>query len=141
MTIIDTLVPYDEVDYHGIQYTTCCDYAHISRYRMLRQIIHNPLVADSRFMSLETPNPLKTSCDCIYYDVPPAEVNRLDIIASKLLGSSDYSWVIAYFNGITDGYSVPYGQRLVIPKSITSLFANGEILAPVSPFALNLYTE
>ena len=141
MTIIDTLVPYETVDYHGIQYTTCCDYSHISRYRMLRQVIHSPLVTEDRFMALETPNPVKTRCDCIYYDVPPIEENRLDIIANKFLGSSAYSWVIAYFNNIEDGYTVSYGQRLIIPTSVTALFAKGELLAPVSPYALNLYSE
>lgn len=141
MKYYDTLVPYKEVEYGGIQYGVCRDFNHISRYRGLRQVVHNPSDILERFISPETPNPFTTNCEVEYYDVPANEENRLDVIAYKKLGSSSYSWVIAYFNQIEDGYTVREGQRLAIPKSISSLFNSGEILAAISPLQLNLGSE
>ena len=141
MKYYDTLVPYDEVEYGGIEYGVCRDFNHISRYRVLRQVVHNPSDISERFISPETPNPFTTNCEVEYYDVPANEENRLDVIAYKKLGSASYSWVIAYFNQIEDGYTVREGQRLAIPKSISSLFNSGEILAAISPLQLNLGSE
>lgn len=140
MKVINTLVPYDVVDHEGIEYTTCRQYNHISRYKGLRQIIHCPDTSD-RFISLESPNSFKSSSEVIYYDVPATEENRLDIISDKLLGSSKYSWIIAYFNNIEDGFTVMEGQKLAIPKSISSLFNTGEILAAIPALQLNLGSE
>ena len=137
----DTLVPYKEVEYGGIQYGVCRDFNHISRYRCLRQIVHNPDDISERFISPETVNPFTSHCDVDYYEVLANEENRLDIIAYKKLGSASYSWVIAYFNQIEDGFTVREGQRLVIPKSISSLFNSGEMLASISPLQLNLGNE
>lgn len=136
----NTLTPYKELDYSGIQYGVCFDYQHISRYKGLRQVVHNPSNTD-RFAAPETPNPFHTNMQVEYYTVPAYEENRLDLIANKFLGSADYSWVLAYFNSIEDGYTVYEGQKLIIPKSLTSLFNKGEILESVSPLALNLGSE
>lgn len=141
MRFYDTLRPYDEVGYKGIQYSVCRDYGHISRHKGLRQVIHSPGDIYDRFIALETPNSFNTGVDMQYYYVPAVEENRLDIIANKFLGSASYSWIIAYFNDISDGYTVREGQRLRIPKSISSLFSNGEILAAIPPLQLNLGTE
>ncbi len=140
MKFYDTLIPYEEVEYRGIQYTTCKDFEHISRYKDLRQVIHNPHDSE-RSVTLEIPNNFSSNVEVQYYQVPYVEENRLDIISQKFLGSPMYSWVIAYFNGISDGYTVREGQKLAIPKSISALFANGEILASVSPYQLNLGEE
>lgn len=140
MKFYDTLIPYEVLEHKGIQYTVCRDFSHISRYKGLRQVIHCPQ-DESRFISLETPNQFSTNIDVMYYDVPAVEENRLDIIAHKYLGSASYSWVIAYFNGIEDGFTVYEGQRLKIPKSVSSLFNKGEILAPVPAMQLNLGSE
>ena len=64
-----------------------------------------------------------------------------DIIAKKTLGDATYSWIIAYFNKIEDGYTVQDGQVLMIPNSITTLFKTGEILQSISPNLLNLGEE
>lgn len=136
----NTLTPYRDIPYYGIQYGVCYDYKHISRYKGLRSVVHNP-ETDMRFVAPETPNPFHTNLDVQYYVVPADRENRLDLIANEFLGSATYSWVLAYFNGIVDGYTVNEGQRLAIPKSFTSLFNSGEILAPVSPLALNLGSE
>ena len=138
--MIDTLQPYDVVPYEGIQYGVCREYDHISRYRCLRQVVHNYNESD-RFVALETVNPFTYNTEVIYYDVPAYEENRLDIIANKLLGSATYAWVIAYFNHIEDGYTVAQGQRIVVPKSFTSLFSSGELLASINPSTLNLGSE
>ena len=140
MKSYNTLTPYEVVDYKGIQYTTCTEYGHISRYKGLRQIIHNPDEPD-RFITLETPNAFSSSSDVVYYDVSATEENRLDIIADKFLGSSRYAWILAYFNVIEDGFTVRDGQRLRMPKSIYSLFNKGELLSPISPLQLNLGSE
>ena len=140
MRIQNTLTPYKEVEHVGIQYTTCRDFNHISRHRGLRQIVHGPETHD-RFISLETPNAFVTNTEVIYHDVKAHEENRLDIIANKYLGSSTYGWVIAYFNQIEDGFTIRDGQRLAIPKSISSLFNKGELLAPISALTLNLGEE
>lgn len=140
MYIQQTLIPYDVIEYDGIQYSNCRDFGHISRYKSLRQVIHNPST-EERFVALETPNTITSNIDVDYYEVPAEEENRLDIIANKLLGSPTYSWVISYFNRIEDGYTVREGQTLVVPKSFSSLFTTGEILASVSPYALNLGEE
>ena len=141
MYIQNTTVPYEEVDYKGIAYDVCVDYAHISRYKGLRQVIHNFDDFSNRYVSLETNNAFSSHSDVIFYDVPSEYENRLDIIAHKFLGSASYAWVIVYFNGISDGYTVHEGQRLQIPKNLTSLFNSGEVLAPIPALALNLGTE
>lgn len=76
-----------------------------------------------------------------YYEVPITEVNRLDIIARKFLGSASYSWVISYMNHIEDGFSVYEGQMLRIPESFFSLFGSRQILASIPPMQLNLASE
>lgn len=141
MRFYDTLVPYDILEHKGIQYGVCRDFNHISRYRRLRQVIHSPSDQKDRFVALETPNAFETDCEVVYYEVPPYEENRLDLIAYKFLGSANYAWVISYFNGIEDGFTVHDGQKIMIPKSFTSLYNKGEVLASVSPLTLNLGTE
>lgn len=142
MYIMNSLIPYDVIDYKGIQYTTCRDFKHISRYRGLRQVIHSPLSTTERFIALETPNGFTTSnTDVIWHEVVGTEVNRLDLIANKYLGSATYSWVIAYFNQIEDGYTCRLGQQLKIPKSITDLMRSGELLQSVTALTLNLSSE
>ena len=140
MIIQNTLTPYRVLEHEGIQYSVCRDFDHISRYRGLRQVTH---VADSpeRFVALETPNVFTSNADVRYYEVPATEENRLDLIAEKLLGDATYSWILAYFNGISDGFTVREGQKLKYPDSITALFDNGELLAAVSPMMLNLGEE
>ena len=64
-----------------------------------------------------------------------------DTEVSEKLGSASYAWILAYFNDISDGYSCYQGQILAIPKSLYSLFNDGEVLQTVSPFALNLGAE
>ena len=140
MYIQNTLVPYAEIEHKGIQYTTCRDYSHISRQSCLRQVVHNPEDED-RFIALETANGFSTHADVVYHDVRAYEENRLDVLAYQYLGSAQYAWVIALFNNIEDGYTIHEGQRLVIPKSISSLFSKGEILAPVPALKLNLGAE
>jgi len=137
----DTLTPYNIIEHKGIQYGVCRDFSHISRYRRLRQVVNNPQELTDRFITLETPNPFETNSEVNYYIVPQTEENRLDVIAYKALGAASYSWVLAYFNGIEDGFTVHAGQKLMIPKSITQLFEKGECLASVSPNTLNLGSE
>lgn len=141
MIIHDTLTPYDTLPYVPIQYTTCRDYNHLCRHRGLRQIVHDPSNEETRLISLETPNPFVSNTEVTYYEVPLVHENRLDLIAEKLLGSSQYRWVIAYFNNIEDGYSVKEGQLIACPKNISTLFNKGEVLAPINPLQLNLGTE
>lgn len=138
--VLNTLVPYYKVEYDGIQYGVCRDFPHITQYRNLRQVVHNPS-RDDRFVALETVNPFLAELEVEYYDVPDAEENRLDIIAYKKLGSATYAWVLVYLNNIEDGYTVHGGQQLAIPKSFNSLFDRGEILAPVSLNVPNLSEE
>lgn len=138
--INDLTKPYKEVEHNGIAYSTCRDYGHISRYRTLRQVVHAPDSVD-RYVTLETNNAFISHTDVVFHEVTNQEENRLDLIADKYLGSPTYSWVIAYFNDIEDGFTVFEGQRLRIPKSITSLLSAGEILAPVSALKLNLGEE
>lgn len=140
MEYYNTLVPYHVIPYSGIVYGHCRDFEHISRYRCLRQITHNEMDSD-RFIALETVNAFTTQCEVTYYTVPAHEENRLDVIAYKTLGSAQYSWVIAYFNQLEDGFSVREGVVLAIPKNISSLFNTGEILASVSALQLNLGRE
>lgn len=136
----DLTQPYNDLEQRGIAYSVCREFNHISRYRNLRQIIHNPNDLD-RYVTLETSNPFTTHTDVIFHDVTVDEENRLDIIAQKYLGSSTYSWVIAYFNQIEDGYTVYEGQKLQIPRSITALFDSGEMLEPRTALVLNLGEE
>lgn len=136
----DLTAPYDVIDHEGIVYSVCRDFNHISRYRNLRQVVHFPDTTD-RYVTLETVNPFITHTEIKYHEVTVAEENRLDLIAEKELGSATYGWVIAYFNSIEDGYTVREGQKLVIPKSVTALLSNGEILAPITAIKLNLGEE
>ena len=139
--VYDINHPYQEIPYEGIQYTNCRDYGHISSYKGLRQVVHNPDNTDERYMALETVNPFTTNADVDYYEVPSRYENRLDIIAYEELGSASYAWVIAYFNNIEDGFSVHEGQLIKIPKNISSLFNSGEILQTVPALGLNLGSE
>lgn len=136
----NTLVPYCTVKHTGIQYAVCRDYNHISRYKGLRQIVHNSNDND-RFIALETANPIVSNAKFIYYDVPATEENRLDLIANKFFGSPQYSWIISYFNDIEDGYTVSEGSRLKILKNFTDLFNTGNLLAPIPALILNLGSE
>lgn len=133
--------PYKILDHAGIEYTVCHDFDHISRYKGLRQVIHSPTALDERFIALETCNPFQTHTEISYYTVPSYEENRLDVIAYKFLGDSSYSWVLAYFNNIEDGFTVKQGQTLKVPANFTALFNTGEVLQSVSPLALNLGSE
>lgn len=142
MFILDTLAPYEELDRKGIQYTVCRDYDHISRYRSLRQVVHCPEDTEDRFMALEVPNKItESNVDFLYHEVEPDEEDRLDVIAYKNLGSASYAWVIAYFNGIEDGYTARPGQVVKIPKTISSLMTSGNIMQSVPALQLNLGYE
>lgn len=91
---------------------------------------------------LETVNPFtNVNISFRYHEVLANEENRLDLLAHEYLGSAEYGWVIAYFNDITDGYTVRPGQRIKIPKDITSLMNTGEILQSVTALQLNLGSE
>lgn len=136
----DLTVPYQNVEHRGIAYSVCREFDHISRYRTLRQVIHNPNDLD-RYVTLETPNAFMTHTDIKYHDVTVDEENRLDLIALKELGAATYGWVIAYFNQIEDGYTVREGQKLIIPLNVSALFDNGEILEPRTALVLNLGQE
>lgn len=136
----NTLTPYREVQRDDIQYTYCHDYDHISRYKGLRQVIHQGMSSD-RYIALETSNPFETEANVFYYTVPSRLTNRLDVIAKEQLGSASYAWVIAYFNDIADGFTVSEGTTLRIPKNISQLFNNGEVLAPIRVTSLNLGSE
>lgn len=134
--------PYRELEHEGIDYSCCRDFDYISRYRGLRQVVHNPDNIDDRYVSLETPNPfISNDTEVIWHEVLGDEINRLDLLANRYLGSAQYSWVIAYFNGIEDGYSCHLGQKLKIPTSITDLMNTGEILQSVTALTLNLGSE
>ena len=89
-----TIESYAEIERDDIQYTYCRDYNHVSRYRGLRQVIHQGQSPD-RYVALESPNAFETHTNITYYTVPANRENRLDIIAQELLGSADYKWVIA----------------------------------------------
>lgn len=142
MKIYDTLSPYKVIEYKGIQYDVCCDYSHMSRYKSLRQVVHNPADTTDRFIALETPNTIESRTAVSYYTVLAKEVNRLDLIANKLLGSPNYKWILSYMNNIQDGFSAYEGQLLKYPTAgITALLSNHEILAPLNPFSLNLGSE
>ena len=137
----DLTKPYAEIEHAGIAYLNCKSFNHISRYRNLRQVSHNPNSID-KYTTLETVNPFVTNTEVIYHEVTVDEQDRLDLIAYKELGSATYSWVIAYFNKIEDGYTVREGQKLIIPKKgVTALLEKGESLAPVSALKLNLGEE
>lgn len=140
MNFPDLNESYSEVNRDPIQYTYCVDFDYISRYKGLRQVIHQGKSED-RFIALETSNPFSTNADVRYIVVPHQLENRLDLIAYKYLGSASYAWVIAYFNGIQDGFTVVEGTQLAIPRSITSLFEAGELLQSVGATKLNLGSE
>ncbi len=136
----NTLTPYKTIERDDIQYTYCHDYDHISRYKSLRQVIHQGLSSD-RYIALETNNSFHTHADVTYYTVPANLENRLDIIARDQLGSANYAWVIAYFNDIEDGFTVQEGTKLAIPRNISLLFNTGECLASIAVTSLNLGSE
>lgn len=140
MKILNTLTPYKVIDYNGIQYGVCRDFDHISRYRGLRQVVHNPTQTD-RFIALENTNEFQTQLKVVYYEVKPDEENRLDLIAHRQLGNASYAWIIAYFNDIQDGFSVHAGDRVKLPNAISDLFNKGELLASINPTMLNLGEE
>ena len=136
----DTLVPYKVIPYSGIQYAVCRDFNHISRYKGLRQVAHNPTEPD-RFVTLEIPNPMNINASYRYYTVSTLEENRLDLIAYKFYGSPNYSWIISYMNNIEDGFTVYAGQKIKILDNFTDLFSKGELLASIPPMSLNLGSE
>ena len=140
MKFPDTLEPYAIVDRSDIVYSVCRDFDHISRYKGLRQVIHEG-DKPARYIALETVNSVQSSVPVNYYTVTKQMENRLDLISYKFLGSPTYAWVIAYVNDIADGFTCPEGMSLAIPTSISSLFGAGELLAAVSAMKLNLGSE
>ena len=142
MYIQNTTTPYKTLEYNSISYTSCRDFDNLNRYKGLRQVIHSPYKESERMMTLESPNPFMTThVEVIWHCVKSTEENRLDLIAEQYLGSAEYSWVISYFNEITDGFTCYEGQKLRIPKSVSDLMKPGELLAPVPALKLNLGTE
>lgn len=141
MNIVNTLIPYAELNNNGIQYNVCVDYNHISRYRCVRQVLHSLDDIENRFVTHETTNAISSDIEVIYHTVTAVEENRLDLIAYNLLGNSTYAWIIAYLNNIEDGFTVLEGDRIKVPKNIYQLFQHHEVLAPVPPSMLNLGTE
>lgn len=137
----DTLVPYKKLKHTGIEYTVCRDFNHISRYKGLRQVVHEANDAPNRYIALETPNSVESKASYYYYEVPLSEENRLDLIAYKFYGSAQYSWVLSYMNRIEDGYTVHEGQKLKILNNFTDLFSKGELLASIPAMILNLGSE
>lgn len=134
----DTTSPYDSVPYEGIEYSTCKDFDHISRYRRLRQIVHY-LETPDRFTTLELQNGYDYSgMEFDYYVVGEDRENRLDLVSYDYYGTPSYAWAIAYVNGIEDGYSVMSGRTLKMPKVVTELFKNGSVLSAVPATSLNL---
>ena len=140
MEYYNTLVPYKILKHNGIQYSVCREFNHISRYRNLRRVVHNPDTSE-RFVSLETPNAFKSSADVTNFVIPSYLENRLDVISYQTLGDATYAWIIAYMNQIEDGFTAVEGQTLKIPKSVTQLFDKGELLEPINPIQLNLGEE
>ena len=140
MKIQNTHEPYYELEREPIQYSVCRDFNHISRYKGLRQVVHEA-DTQNRYIALETPNGFKTRVEVEYYTVPASKENRLDIIARDKLGSASYAWVIAYINEILDGFTAEEGRVLAIPVSVTSLFNEGEILSAIPANKLNLGSE
>lgn len=137
----DTTIPYEFVEYNGIEYTTCKDFDHISRYKRLRQVIHY-LSDNNRFLTLETQNVYDyPNLTVEYYSVPLIYENRLDLISYNYYNTPNYSWILSYINEIEDGFTVHEGQVLMIPVNISDLFASNSILSAVSVSALNLGTE
>lgn len=136
----DTWRPYRKVERDPIQYTYCVDFDHLSRYRTLRQVIHEGK-KPSRYVGLETTNAFNSEAHMNTYIVPHNLENRLDLIARDQLGSAEYAWVIAYINKIADGFTVLEGTQLRIPDSITALFDKGEILSTVDVTKINLGSE
>lgn len=131
--------PYKTLPYDGIEYTTCIEYEHVSRYRNLRGVVHCPTNPEDRFIGHETFNYFECNQDVIFYEVPLEKEHRLDLIAYETMGDATLSWIIALCNNITDGKSCYEGQILAIPKNgVYALFNPGELLQPVSPFNLNL---
>lgn len=139
MNIMNTLIPYATIPYEGIQYGVCREFNHVSRYRNLRRITHNP--DSDRFVTLELVNAFESQTEVYYHTVTEDETNRLDLIAYTELGDATYSWILAYLNNIEDGFTINSGQVLMIPKSFTSLFNKHELLAPINPTSLNLGEE
>jgi hypothetical protein len=136
----NTFHPYKEIEHTGIDYTVCRAFDHISRYRGLRQVVHDPDSFD-RFITLEIQNAFSTNSEIEYYEVPRLYTNRLDLLSKKFYGSAHYGWIIAYMNGIQDGYTVHEGQRIKYLKNFTDLFNNGELLAAIPAMQLNLGSE
>lgn len=136
----NTFHPYSDIAHIDIDYSVCRKFDHISRYRGLRQVVHDP-ESFERIMTLEIQNPFTTNSEVEIYEVPRAHVNRLDLISKKLYGTSQYGWVIAYLNGIQDGYTVQEGQKLRYLKNFTDLFNDGELLASIPAMQLNLGSE
>lgn len=137
----DTTIPYKKVDYHGIEYTVCKDFGHISRYRKLRQVIHF-LENDKRFISLETQNYYDfKDLDVEYYIVPTDRENRLDLISNDFYGTPEFGWVLAYINGLNDAFTVYEGRMLIVPKNLNNLYGSNEILGSIPATSLNLGTE
>lgn len=138
--VVNTLTPYDTLRRDDIQYTYCKDFDYISRYKGLRQVIHQGQ-SSNRYVALETSNQFSSNLSVTYYTVPANRENRLDLIAKEKLGSASYRWVLAYFNNIDDGFTVMEGQKLAIPNSISDLFQTGELLQTIPATKLNLGSE
>ena len=141
MRIQNTLTPHKTLDNHGIQYSVCQEYNHISRYRCLRKIVHGIDEMKDRFVTHETSNAIESNVEVVFHIVTYEEENRLDLIAYNYLGNPTYAWVIAYLNDIEDGYTIMEGMTLQIPKNIYTLFNAGEMLQSIPPTMLNLGSE
>jgi hypothetical protein len=63
------------------------------------------------------------------YTVTQREVDRLWIISYEAYGTPDLWWAIAYYNGISDAYSLKAGDKLKLPSLqdlMSSVKSNGK---------------
>ncbi len=109
---------YDD-DYVKAHYTVPYSTTNNSRYKHIDEL----LLKDGKTVKAT----LGTTDLSVYpfsgmsmYVVPDGEEDRIDIIASKTLGSASLYWAICYMNNIDDPLSIKVGRTLYIP-SLSSL--------------------
>ena len=135
-TTINGILSFDK---EGLSYEVSKDGLVIKNIKTdnITQTLLNNMI--SLLKELEKDYP--TNVEVKYYEVPQMYENRLDLISNMLYGSPSYSWILSYFNRIEDGFTVKSGQKLVYPKSVTSLFSSGELLQSIPATKLNIGEE
>jgi hypothetical protein len=88
-----------------------------SRYRNLNTLENKKFLETSNFPTRNQLNSIPT------IQIVTTQFDRLDNLAFKYLGNTEYWWIISEYNGIDYFFAIPEGTTLQIPTDLNAVLA------------------